>query len=260
MTDFIPLDSAKIQANLALAPEVDFAIFDTLDSTNRYIKSHAMGHARYVCCLAESQTHGRGRRGRHWHSAHGQNIYFSLKLPLEGKLSAFSGLSLVASLAVLQVLSAHTDARLQLKWPNDVLVENKKISGVIIEATKETTGLQYLIIGIGININETFQGTNKPWHSLKDLTHKAFDRNRIVAELISTLHTYLEVFKAQGFEAFQPTWNELDCLKNKTIEVIQPNETIKGTALGTNHLGYLRLKDKKGDIHTLSVGDTTIKK
>ncbi len=261
-----PLSKEKILNALGtpLDQNIDLHLFTSIDSTNRFLKTQTM-QSTLTCCLAETQTAGRGRFKRHWYSPFGENIYCSLGLRIEGDASRLSGLSLVVSLAMHQVLQKYTEHPITIKWPNDLLWRHKKIAGTLIEMTAEGNGSTDIIIGMGLNINsipnpqKSIDSIDRPWCSLRAITQRLFDRNQIIAELILVLNEQLKIFIQSGFLAFQHDWNARDYLHNQTIEVSKPNGAITGKGRGVNHAGYLLLEDVTGKIHTISSGDTTLK-
>jgi BirA family transcriptional regulator, biotin operon repressor / biotin---[acetyl-CoA-carboxylase] ligase len=260
---FIPLSAAAIKAALdtQTAQALDIHLFARIDSTNRFLKTQALTN-RLTCCLAETQTAGRGRFRRHWHSPFGENIYCSLGVSLADDPSQLSGLSLVVSLAMHAVLQKHSKHPIRIKWPNDLIWQNRKLAGTLIEITAEGNGNTEVIIGMGLNINSissTSQTTiDRPWCTLRDITQQTFNRNELIADLIQTLDCYLKRFKQKGFTDFQATWNTLDCLYHQQVTVSQPTGSTTGIGCGVNSAGYLLLKDDKKKIHTFSSGDTTL--
>ncbi|WP_419420938.1 biotin--[acetyl-CoA-carboxylase] ligase [Legionella sp. D16C41] len=262
MRPFIALSEPAIRGYLQeLNFEDEFALhlFAEIDSTNRYLKDLSDNSAIAICC-AETQTKGRGRFGRTWHSPFGENIYFSGRWQLDCCLSQLSGLSLVVSLAILTSLkwsNIHEDVR--LKWPNDLIWQHKKLAGVLIEIIAETNGCIQLIIGIGINVNTIKQNSlTTPWCSLYEITHNYADRNQLIANLIKSLDIFLKQFLIQGFKPFQEQWQEVDYLDGHHISVFQHNNSLSGYACGVNEQGQLHLIDDKGKEHFLSAGDTSL--
>ncbi len=259
---FVPLSETRIQQALEaeFKEPIDCHAFASIDSTNRFLRT-IPAKPQMTCCIAEAQTKGRGRFGRHWHSPFGENIYCSLSMHIEGDPSHLSGLSLVVSLAMHSVLQAYTDKSIAIKWPNDLLWEHQKLAGTLIEMTAEGNSGTDIIIGMGLNINSisaSQTSIDRPWCSLRDITQQSFDRNQLIIELIKTLKIELQVFLQAGFQGFQARWNALDYLKNQEITVSKPTEKITGVGCGVSKAGYLLLKDKKGAMHTFSSGDTTL--
>ncbi len=246
------------------AKPVDFHMYATIDSTNRLLKELSHSAAIEICC-AEMQTAGRGRFGRQWYSPFGENIYCSSRWHFDCDLSRLSGLSLVVSLAILAACeSIGIRDQLRVKWPNDILWQNKKLCGNLIEVIAESNGGSDIVIGIGLNVNssttlqEHKDGPDKPWCSLFDITQRYTDRNLLIASLILHLDQFLNVFISQGFTAFMAQWDPIDYLQGNMITVSQPSGLITGRASGVNDTGQLILIDDAAEIHYLSSGDTSL--
>ncbi len=260
-TPFIPLNEHAIRQVLpqVLNQALTLHLFASLNSTNRFLKTQPPTPS-LTCCIAETQTHGRGRFGRYWHSPFGENIYCSLTYHSEADPTELSGLSLVISLAVLQALKAYTTSPIKIKWPNDLLWNDKKLAGILIEMTAESHGGTDLIIGVGLNVNtptENNSNVDKPWCSLYEIVGHTLDRNKLIADLITQLHQHLEHFSRKGFAAFHDAWNQHDYLRHRTVCVTNPSGTLKGQVLGVNEMGFLLLEDAYGTTHMLSSGDTS---
>lgn len=259
-----PLDEQLIRQHLRdyhFNLPLKFHLFAEIGSTNQFLKELVDESSLIICC-AEKQTQGRGRFGRQWLSPFGENIYFSSRWKINYCLSRLSGLSLVVALAILSSLNdnpIYQDTR--IKWPNDILWTNKKLSGILIEIIAESNGCAQVIIGIGINVNTATHEQplgDKPWCSLYEISGTHSDRNLLLAHLIHKLNQYLDKFLAQGFGAFSKEWQAFDYLKGQFIKVTQPNGFINGQACGVNELGQLCLRDEQGKIHFLSSGDTSL--
>lgn len=234
--------------------------YDSLDSTNTKIKSLPAEDNILVCC-AETQTSGRGRFGRTWHSPVGENIYCSVKWPFSKPVSHLSGLSLVIALAViatLQELGFHQD--IGIKWPNDILWQGKKLAGILIE-TQGVKDLQ-VIIGIGMNINtdtEKNSLSDKEWTSLFSMSGEKIDRNIVLAFLLGQLEKYIPVFIEQGLQPFLADFAQFDWLCGKSVHLLHNNKSLQGTALGLHNNGALLLKDAQGHIHQIASGEASLK-
>ncbi len=240
---------------------IELHLFASIDSTNRYLKSLPANKIIDVCC-AETQTAGRGRFGRTWHSPYGEHIYFSSRWHFDCDPSHLSGLSLVVSLAIIAALTDFgIKEEIRVKWPNDLIWQHRKLSGTLIEVVGESHHHAEVIIGIGLNVNGYSQNTpliDKPWCSLCDLTNQELDRNRLIALLIIQLHRYVQAFITYGFTQFIEQWQSVDYLYHQNISVRQGNSYLHGKACGVNELGYLVLEDDEGMQHDLSSGDTSL--
>ncbi|GGI80169.1 biotin--[acetyl-CoA-carboxylase] ligase [Legionella impletisoli] len=261
----ILLDEKKIRSfleSLSFDVPITFHLFASLDSTNRYLKKLTPSTQIELCC-AETQTQGRGRFNRHWFSPFGENVYCSFRKQFAGSLSQLSGLSLVVSLALRKAIqSLFLIENIHVKWPNDIIWQNKKLSGILIEIQAESHGFCDVIIGIGINVNAmtTDPGYESSWGSLREITGQLIDRNRLIANLIKYLNDYLSRFLNHGLQAFQKEWSEVDCLFNESITVSHIHQELHGTAQGINEFGQLRVVDQQGKVHLIAFGDTSLKR
>lgn len=235
-------------------------LFQTIDSTNRYLKELPPS-SNLEICIAEEQTQGRGRFGRHWHSPFGENIYLSTRWNLQCDLNKLSGLSLVISLAIVNALKEFDIADgIKIKWPNDVLWGDKKLCGSLLESV--SNGLNQIIIGIGLNVNSDthkHQLPDKSWCSLFEISRQFYNRNAIVVTLINTLYEYLYKFLQADLSLFMQEWQNLDYLEGKVITLKQGNCKFMGEACGVNKSGNLIIKDEFGLKHYVSADEITLK-
>ena len=254
-----PLDTEKILSELndELKTKVDLEVFDTISSTNDYLLRNEKNKNKDIkICVAEEQTKGRGRRGKSWISPKFKNIYFSLNSYL--KKEDLSGLSIAVALSVSKVLTKINVMSL-IKWPNDLLVGNKKICGILIETAKEGE-LTKVVIGIGINVNmEYSELIDQEWTSIKLEKKQSVDRNSIITEMINQLCITLNKFEQEEFDYFINKFTSLDLLKDKKFTLKdKPNETFIGK--GIDNKGLLiaqNLKDQR--IVKFSSGEVSLK-
>lgn len=216
----------------------------TVDSTNaealRLLQSGAIAP---FLVLAESQTGGRGRRGRAWFSPPAQNIYYTLALKVSSGPQGLYGLSLVVGLAVLHALRRAGVESAGLKWPNDIYADGKKIAGILLELTGDPGDLCHVIIGIGINVNMTLNSTDigQPWTSIKTQTGVLVDRNGLVNLVSESLHHYLDRHAQEGFPGLREEWEANNIWRGKYCTLSAGSKQVKGLVLGVNDLGALRL-------------------
>ena len=256
----ILLEKSKIQSyltGLQFVSPYELHCLRTIDSTNHFV-SQLESECPFIVCCAEEQTAGRGRLGRQWSSPFGENIYFSARWRPDRGLMKYAGLSLVIGLAISETLKQHNiEESILIKWPNDLMWQDKKLCGVLIEMTGEN-----VIIGIGLNVNTAKTSTSylsdKPWCSLLEITGQPLDRNVLIASLIVTLSHYLEQFSNFGFTSFKSAWEHSDYLKDQWIAVSKPTGKLEGQAKGLNDQGLLCLVDINGQIHWISAGEATI--
>ena len=254
-----PLDKEKILSKLSneSRSKVVLEVFDTISSTNDYLLRKEKNKNKDIkICIAEEQTKGRGRRGKSWISPKFKNIYFSLNSYL--KKEDLSGLSIAVALSVSEVLTKINVMSL-IKWPNDLLVGNKKICGILIETAK-VGELTKVVIGIGINVNmEYSELIDQEWTSIKLEKNQSVDRNSIITEMINQLCITLNKFEQEEFDYFLKKFTSLDLLKDKEFTLKdKPSETFIGK--GIDNKGLLiaqNLKDQR--IVKFSSGEVSLK-
>lgn len=244
---------------------VDCHVFPSIDSTNRYLKELPNSQAPIVLCCAETQTQGRGRLQRVWYSPATENIYCSIRWNFPKNTTALSALSLVVSLAVLQSLQTLNIASgISIKWPNDLIWQDKKLCGILIETTQSDPQHLNIVVGIGLNVNSdpnahiTDQAPNKPWCSLYQITQQHLDRNWLIAHILMTTHRYLNIFKKEEFTPFLELWNKSDYLFGKQVQIDQTQEVIRGIAQGITAQGELVVLDEDQKQRRITCGEASI--
>jgi BirA family biotin operon repressor/biotin-[acetyl-CoA-carboxylase] ligase len=234
--------------------------FDTIDSTNNCARALAGCWAEEgTLVLAEKQTDGKGRLGRSWLANPYENLTFSLVLRPTLPASALNLLPLYAAVAVAEAIEHETGLSVECKWPNDLLVGGKKSAGILLEGSLKDDGLDYVVLGIGVNVNQTsFPDDIAPRAtSLKAQAGREIDRILLLREILKTLETrYADIMK-KGFHNLLPLWLSRTTMINKEISVTQDGTVISGIVKGLSPEGALIL-DAGGTEKTLFAGDVTI--
>ena len=219
-------------------------VYDSIDSTNaEALRLIERGQAAPFLVLAERQTAGRGRRGRKWVSPFAENVYYSLVLRIDGGMRQLEGLSLVVGLAVMQTLRELSIPGVGLKWPNDVLVGQKKIAGILLELVGDPADVCHVVLGVGINVNmQANDEVDQQWTSMRLESGKVFDRNHLVAALGATLQRYLALHQTGGFLAIQAEWEQNHLWQGRDVSLIAGVNKIDGQVVGIDSQGALRLR------------------
>lgn len=235
------LDSLKIST---MAPNWPVTILDSVDSTNaEALRSIGQGNSAPFLVLAERQVSGRGRRGRKWVSPFAENLYYSLVLRIDGGMRQLEGLSLVVGLAVMQTLRGFGVVNAGLKWPNDVLVGNKKIAGILLELIGDPADVCHVVLGIGINVNmQVADEVDQQWTSIRLESGNNCDRNALVAELSKQLDAYIQRHQAGGFLVLREEWEANHLWQERSVSLIAGTNHIDGVVLGIDNQGALRLR------------------
>ncbi|NNG64084.1 bifunctional biotin--[acetyl-CoA-carboxylase] ligase/biotin operon repressor BirA, partial [Pseudomonas fragi] len=236
------------------------SIHESLDSTNaESLRAIDRGQTAPFVILAERQLAGRGRRGRKWVSPFAENIYYSLVLRMDGGMRQLEGLSLVVGLAVLSALREMGIERAGLKWPNDVLVGNKKIAGILLELVGDPADVCHLVIGIGINANmRVASEVDQAWTSVFLESGKAINRNSLVSSLNQSLLTYLKRHESSGFAAIQAEWESNHLWQGREVLLIAGVHQVDGTVMGIDQQGALRLR-VEGEEKVFSGGELSLR-
>jgi len=233
----------------------------SLDSTNSAVQRLAPEEQHATAILAEHQASGRGRRGRNWHSPRGRNLYLSLGWRFEQALSTLGCLPLVVAISVAQALSRAGLTGHCIKWPNDVLINGRKLCGCLVEIQGDTQGPYHAVLGVGINVHmpasDKTSGIDQPWTDLNSHV-PACSRNGLAALVLEELMTQLPLFSDQGFAVFRDAWEQMDGLSGKTVHIESGNRRFHGTVTGIDEHGALML-DTGVEVLKLHSGEVSIK-
>lgn len=257
-------DELRIKQGLSKSVNDSLArldVFDSIDSTNRYLmQADAMTGGAHVC-LAEMQLSGRGRRGRAWVSPFGCNLYCSIKWQYDIDPISLSGLSLALGVGLMRVLAAAGCRDAGLKWPNDIYWRDKKLAGVLLELSGDVNGSCYVVAGVGLNLRmpASMTGIDQPWTDLyTSLGAQTPGRNQLASALISEWINILRLYPEQGFSVYQPEWNDWDIVKGRPVILSAANFEKQGIAQGVNREGALLLETSHG-IETCHAGEISLR-
>ncbi len=247
---------------LGISQLFDLHVFEKIDSTNAWLLENLLATAGLsTVCVADEQTAGSGRSGRSWYSPAGKNIYFSYSVPLEASLQDFSALSLVIGLVVNRVLKKLGVSGLALKWPNDILRDNKKLAGILI-AVKVVSQQRYLVVGIGINVSMQEDVKALQEISCNDLVGTGLevsDREKIIAMILAESNKAIRVFFEHGFSAFRDEWNNCDAWNGKHVQILDQGKIlVSGLESGVDEDGCLQVQAEQ--MHKISSGDVSLRR
>ena len=266
------LDANAILANLSDGTRSRLrnltVLFVTDSTSDRLLALARQQDVHGQIALAETQTAGRGRRGRQWLGGIGQGIYLSLAWRFAGAMESLSGLSLIAGIAVARALrSGGVTDGIAVKWPNDVLHRGRKIAGVLIDIQGEMTGPCLAVIGIGLNTAcsaetraraDTLAGA-QALTDLRSATDSTICRNGITALLIDSLLASVCEFSRAGFRSFSEEWKTWDALSGQTVTVQDQQQSVNGTARGVDLSGALMV-EVDGMVNAYRSGEVSIRR
>jgi BirA family biotin operon repressor/biotin-[acetyl-CoA-carboxylase] ligase len=247
---FEALDARCIEA--AVSPEVRtrvgaIGVFWQIDSTSSALaRSVAGGATMPRACLAEIQTHGRGRRGRRWRMPLGGGVALSYLRAFDAGMASLAGLSLVAGIALVRALGDIGIAGAKLKWPNDIVAADRKLGGILVELGGDALGPCHAIVGIGVNVcvAEAEGATiDQPWTDLARCAGGSVpSRNLLAGRVLSRLAEALDAFETGGFAAFADEYAAHDALRGRAIDVASGSDRWHGIADGVTTRGALRAR------------------
>ncbi|MFZ7306005.1 bifunctional biotin--[acetyl-CoA-carboxylase] ligase/biotin operon repressor BirA [Avibacterium avium] len=218
-----------------------------INSTNQYLLDNIAYLEKGTICLSEYQTAGRGRRGRQWLSPFAGQVIMSLYWTLDRQIN-LEGLSLVVGMAIADTLRKAGAWGVKLKWPNDVLLNGRKLAGILVEIANRPNNLHNLVIGLGINLSLPKQHNNidQPWAELVEVLPD-FDRNKLIVSLSQNLIARLQQFEQVGIdEKFRQEWLEMDAYFGEEVNILSENHKITGIEQGIDERGYIQLMTEEG--------------
>jgi BirA family biotin operon repressor/biotin-[acetyl-CoA-carboxylase] ligase len=257
------LDRELILGNLAPALRTRLGachVLDEVDSTNdRAMRAAEDRPLQAMAWFAETQTGGRGRRGRSWHSPYARNLYFSFLHRFDMPMHRLAGLSIAVGVELAEMLSASGLQGHGLKWPNDLHWDGRKLAGILIEAAGEADGPAYAVIGLGLNLDlgDIPDWLDQPVASLSE-TGVAYSRNRLAATLLARMLDMCERFGSQGLEPFLLRWADYDLYRDSPVRLTGSGLQHVGIARGLSMDGGLRL-ELDGTQQTFYAGEVSLR-
>ena len=236
-------------------------IFGTVESTNHVLAELAdRGATEGTVVLAEAQTAGRGRHGSAWFSPEAANLYASILFHPQIAPRRLPLFAPIASLALAEAVWLQ-GAPAQIKWPNDVVVDGRKLGGVLVQAPVISGRVPYVILGIGINLNvdraELAAGLGPLAEnavSLQEVLGREVDRSAFAASLLNRLEHWHHTFATRGPAAILAAWQGRDALKGCRLEIRTPGSVREGRCQGIDSDGSLLVEDDTGEQHHILAG------
>ncbi|MDY0208348.1 MAG: bifunctional biotin--[acetyl-CoA-carboxylase] ligase/biotin operon repressor BirA [Pseudomonas sp.] len=255
-----PLQLLRYDAIKDVFPSLPIYTYESIGSTNEQAKQLLLDQGAPLVVIAEHQTSGKGRRGREWVSPFAQNLYLTYVWPVAGGLSQIDGLSLVVGLAVSSAIKRVTGIVAPLKWPNDVLIDDKKVAGILLELVGDPADLCHVVIGVGVNLNMmgVFDGIDQEWTSLQDASRAVIDRTLFAQALLEELDSYLQKQSLYGFAPLRAQWISLHAWQGRKGVLQMGSNAVEGEIVGVGDKGELCLL-VDGEEHKFIGGELSLR-
>ncbi|WP_439107086.1 bifunctional biotin--[acetyl-CoA-carboxylase] ligase/biotin operon repressor BirA [Congregibacter sp.] len=258
------LDESLIRASLesnAARHLAQMDIHHRIDSTNAELRRQTPTAEGATVCLAESQSAGRGRRGRAWVSPFASSIYLSTAWRFHGGAEVLEGLSLAVGVMVCDALEGLGVEGLSLKWPNDIYLHGRKLAGILVEMSGDFSGPCDVVIGIGINVqlpDSVVEAIEQPWSDLRTVASGDFSRSLLVAALLNRILPTLATYEREGFAVWRERWQALDAFAGRAVVVDNNGQRLAGEAAGVDERGALVLKTSLG-LQSIHGGEVSLR-
>ena len=234
------------------------------DSTNRLLAELAAeGAPERTVVMADHQTAGKGKYERRWHSMPGKGLCASILLRPDRPVEELASVTLVIAVAVMAAIRHATGIPATVKWPNDILVNGRKLCGILCELVLTPEGeVSHIIAGIGLNENLAFEDFPHPLDetatSLAIECGHPVDRAASLANLLDELALWLGRWEREGFFPIRDAWVRHSCTLGRRVTLHAPGATHSGVAIGLGNDGSLSIRDDRGEIHTFFYGETRL--
>lgn len=241
----------------------DILYLETVDSTNEEIKRRASTNAEGLVVISEEQCGGKGRLGRPWSSKKGSGIYMSLLLKPDIDPQEATKITQIAAAATVKGLE-ESGVSAKIKWPNDIILNQKKIAGILTEMTGELMRIDYIVLGIGINVNnesEDFpEEIRDKASSIKIEEKRAFERKKIVADILNNFEKlYLDFLEKGNVDISIAICRAKSVLLGKDVRILSKGKESIRKAVDISDSGELIVEDKHGKREFIFSGEVSVR-
>jgi len=241
-------------------------VYGAIDSTNaRLARLARAGAPGGTVVIADAQSAARGRRGVPWFSPPGVNLYVSVLIRRPLTIQEVPVFAFTASLAVVDAVT-ELGLHAAIKWPNDVLVDGKKVAGTLVECAMRREAVDYVILGVGVNLNVTREELHAALgpagrfaSSLGALAGAVIDRNAFTATYLRALDEWIQIYEARGAPTILAAWRDRDILGGRRVDVREADgSSYQGRVLGVDAGGALVVRDTRGSRHEVTTGEVRL--
>ena len=260
--DKICMDAASnLGPDFELNLDLTLEIVEQIGSTNEALSERARQHEIHALVLmAEQQTAGKGRQGRPWVSPFARNVYLTIAWQFPGLSNDLVGLSLALGCAIAEGLEREVGVYLQLKWPNDLYANERKVGGILLDLVASPSGAITVLVGVGINVAmppEAEVDIDQPFTDLTVVAGRQISRHAVAAVVIAASALVLSNWSKDGFCVWREAWMKRDLMKDRNVTVSGVH-TFNGIARGVNAEGCLLVESQAG-IQTVWSGEASLR-
>ena len=241
-------------------------IEQSVDSTSNVLRRLSQEESVHgAVCIAESQDGGRGRRGNPWISSAYRNLLLSMGWVFDSWPLELTGLSVAVGVTLIDAMDGFGIECLGVKWPNDIVCDGKKLGGILIDVSGESSGACTLIVGVGINV-QIAQGDGsrieQPWTDLATVLGRSVDRNELAGTCIAGLNNLLLDYPRTGLDPYRERWAEVDVLAGRQVTIMthERGGSVHGRVVGLGNAGALILAEDGGGQRMFYSGEVSVRK
>jgi len=238
--------------------------YKKVDSTNIIAYELAeKGMKEGAIILADEQVKGKGRHGRHWSSPSKGGIYMSCILRPSIAPNEISRITLLAAVAVAQAIRDISSLEVTIKWPNDIMMDGRKLCGILTQMKAEQDSVDFVVLGVGINVNAAIKNLPKGASSIKEELHRrggktTLSRVDLTKRVLERLEEYYNIMKSEGFGPIIDMWKDLSAMIGARVKVTLPGKAFEGVAHDINPDGALIVRTESGLLERVSSGDVAM--
>lgn len=260
--DLLSLEQFNAGLSSAAGERLDEVVFEGEVASTNILALQALNRGcRSGLFAAEYQAQGRGRRGRDWVSPYAANLCFSLAWRFSAGVAALEGLSLAVGVALRRGLARVGVSGVQLKWPNDLLCDGRKLAGILIEISGDAAGECRVVIGVGVNVSmpaAQAEKVSQPFVDVASLAEKHPGRSTLLAVLVEELLETLDSFERDGFGALREEWQQANAHRDSRIRLIIGQDEVDGICRGVDESGALLL-ESDGQVRSYYGGEVSLR-
>ena len=235
--------------------------YDSIDSTNdRAYELAESGEPEGTIVIAETQTRGKGRMGRKWVSPASGGIYASIILRPDMETDEIPAITLIAAMAVIRAIKKICALEAGMKWPNDILIGGKKVCGILTEIKAQPDIVDFLVLGIGVNVNTSFKKLPPEATSLRIESSRRMDRTEFIRRMLEELERVYSKFRKEGFASLREECKTLSLILGEWVKISEHHRSIEGLAVDIDEKGALIIRTEGGIFQRVFSGDVVLRR